>query len=164
MADRIEITTENHIAVMTIRRPEKLNAFDIELLQELSAACDRVEADGSVQTSGGCGSGGCAPSCAAPGAGGSASRLEETAQGWILNVLDGELHHPVALTTQLSLALSEIFLAETASASAPVEEPRAVSRDLAAVALGLGLIVLEGSFIYSKSCGGPSLPRSAIRS
>ncbi len=26
MADRIEISIENHIAVMTIRRPEKLNA------------------------------------------------------------------------------------------------------------------------------------------
>jgi len=49
MADRIEIATENHIAVMTIKRPEKLNAFDIELLQELSAACDRVEADSTVR-------------------------------------------------------------------------------------------------------------------
>src|SRR5690606_25668333 len=49
MAQRIEISVENHIAVMTIRRPEKFNAFDIELLQELSAACDRVEADSSVR-------------------------------------------------------------------------------------------------------------------
>ncbi|HBQ32051.1 MAG TPA: enoyl-CoA hydratase, partial [Ochrobactrum anthropi] len=49
MAQRIEISIENHIAVMTIKRPEKLNAFDIELLQELSAACDQVEADSSVR-------------------------------------------------------------------------------------------------------------------
>lgn len=49
MAQRIEISIENHIAVVTIKRPEKLNAFDIELLQELSAACDHVEADGSVR-------------------------------------------------------------------------------------------------------------------
>jgi len=49
MTDRIEIAIENHIAVMTIKRPEKLNAFDIEMLQELSAACDRVEADSKVR-------------------------------------------------------------------------------------------------------------------
>ncbi|MBV2142011.1 enoyl-CoA hydratase/isomerase family protein [Falsochrobactrum sp. TDYN1] len=49
MSGRIEIVVENHIAVMTIRRPEKLNAFDIEMLHELSAACDRVEADQSVR-------------------------------------------------------------------------------------------------------------------
>lgn len=48
MADRIEIKIENHIAVMTIKRPEKLNAFDIELLRELSAGCDQVEAVQSV--------------------------------------------------------------------------------------------------------------------
>ncbi|MBC2883934.1 enoyl-CoA hydratase/isomerase family protein [Ochrobactrum sp. CM-21-5] len=49
MSGRIEIAVENHIAVMTIRRPEKLNAFDIEMLHELSAACDQVEADQSVR-------------------------------------------------------------------------------------------------------------------
>jgi hypothetical protein len=118
-----------------------------------------IDSEGTVQVSGGCGSGGCAPSCSTPASSGNGSRLEETAQGWILNVLDSELHHPVALTTQLSLALADIFLAETSSADAPVEEPLAVSRDLACVALGLGLIVLEGSFIYSKSCGGPSVTR-----
>lgn len=117
-------------------------------------------ADASTNAAKGCGSGNCAPTCAAPSADGSAlPRLEEHAQGWTLNVFDAELHHPVALTTQLSLALAEIFLSESSSADAPVEAPRGVSRDLACVALGLGLIVLEGSFIYSKSCGGPSVTR-----
>lgn len=49
MSGRIEIAIENHIATMTIKRPEKLNAFDIEMLQELSAACDRVEAERNVR-------------------------------------------------------------------------------------------------------------------
>ncbi|HKO90139.1 MAG TPA: hypothetical protein VJU61_03240, partial [Polyangiaceae bacterium] len=105
---------------------------------------------------GGCGTGACGTSGAADG-GPKLPRLEENAQGWTLNVGEAELHHPVALTTQLSLALADIFLTETESASAPVEAPREVSRDLACVALGLGLLVLEGSFIYSKSCGGPSV-------
>jgi len=109
----------------------------------------------------GCGSGACGTGCGTPGVSedGTISRLEETAQGWTLNVFDAELHHPVALTTQLALALAEVFLAETSSAQAPVEAPRGVSRDLACVALGLGSLVLEGSYIYSKSCGGPSVTR-----
>ena len=118
-------------------------------------------ADRSTNAAQGCGSACGTGSCATPGSSepGTLARLEETAQGWILNVFDAELHHPVALTTQLSLALAEIFLRETSSAEAPVEAPRGASRDLTCVALGLGLIVLEGSFIYGKSCGGPSVTR-----
>jgi hypothetical protein len=109
----------------------------------------------------GCGSGACGTGCGTASVSdeGTLTRLEETARGWTLNVFDAELHHPVALTTQLALALAEIFLSETSSAQAPVEAPRGVSRDLACVALGLGSLVLEGSYIYSKSCGGPSVTR-----
>lgn len=118
---------------------------------------DGLPSEGSAGScgTGACGTGGCGT--AAPQGGAKLPRLEESAQGWTLNVGEAELHHPVALTTQLSLALADIFLTETESASAPVEAPREVSRDLACVALGLGLLVLEGSFIYSKSCGGPSV-------
>jgi hypothetical protein len=123
-------------------------------------------AEAGTNASKGCGSGACGTGCGTPGASadsasedGSIRRLEERAQGWTLNVFDAELHHPVALTTQLALALAEVFLAETSSARAPVEAPRGVSRDLACVALGLGSLVLEGSYIYSKSCGGPSVTR-----
>jgi hypothetical protein len=108
------------------------------------------------KTAGACGTGCGTPSVSEEG---TIARLEETARGWTLNVFDAELHHPVALTTQLALALAEIFLCETSSAQAPVEAPRGVSRDLTCVALGLGSLVLEGSYIYSKSCGGPSVTR-----
>ena len=119
-------------------------------------------ADASTNAAKGCGSGACGTSgCATPSPAEEPTfhRLEETPRGWILNVFDAELHHPVALTSQLSLALAEIFLTETSSAEAPVEAPRGASRDLTCVALGLGLIVLEGSYIYGKSCGGPSVTR-----
>jgi enoyl-CoA hydratase len=46
---RIKIEIDNAIAVLTVARPEKLNAFDIEMLKALSAACDTVEADASVR-------------------------------------------------------------------------------------------------------------------
>jgi hypothetical protein len=118
-------------------------------------------ADSNTNAAQGCGTACGTGSCAAPSPTeeGTFARLEETARGWILNVFDAELHHPVALTTQLSLALAEIFLQETSSAEAPVEAPRGASRDLTCVALGLGLLVLEGSYIYGKSCGGPSVTR-----
>jgi hypothetical protein len=103
--------------------------------------------------SGGCGSGACAP----PAGDGKAARLEEHSDGWVLNVFDAELHHPVALTCTLARSLARLFLAETESPSAPVEAPYDVSVDLACVALGLGTLVLEGSYIYAKSCGGPSV-------
>jgi hypothetical protein len=120
-----------------------------------------VEASGGCSTSASssCGSGACGPgaSAAALPQGAAAARLVETESGWVLNVFDAELHHPVALTCKLAQALASLFLAETESASAPVEAPREVSVDLACVALGLGTLVLEGSYVYAKSCGGPSV-------
>jgi hypothetical protein len=104
---------------------------------------------------GGCGSGACAP--AKVSGTGKKARLEEHPSGWVLNVFDAELHHPVALTCTLARALAHVFLAETQSDAAPVEAPLELSVDLTAVALGLGTLVLEGSYIYSKSCGGPSV-------
>jgi len=46
---RIKIEVEDAIAVLTVARPEKLNAFDIDMLKALSAACDTVEADANVR-------------------------------------------------------------------------------------------------------------------
>jgi hypothetical protein len=114
-----------------------------------------VSLEASELASGGCGSGACAPAKVGGNAG--ASRLEESDAGWILNVFDAELHHPVALTCTLARALARLFLQETESSTAPVEAPIEASVDLACVALGLGTLVLEGSYIYAKSCGGPSV-------
>lgn len=47
--ERIRIEIEGAIAILTIARPDKLNAFDIDMLKALSAACDTVEADASVR-------------------------------------------------------------------------------------------------------------------
>ena len=46
---RIRIATEGAVATITVARPEKLNAFDIDMLKELSAACDEVEANAAVR-------------------------------------------------------------------------------------------------------------------
>ncbi|MBB4186720.1 enoyl-CoA hydratase/isomerase family protein [Sinorhizobium terangae] len=50
MADeRIRIEVEGAVAIMTVSRPEKLNAFDIDMLKALAAACDAVEVKRAVR-------------------------------------------------------------------------------------------------------------------
>lgn len=46
---RIKIAVEGAVATITVARPEKLNAFDIGMLKELSDACDTVEANAAVR-------------------------------------------------------------------------------------------------------------------
>ena len=41
--ERIQIAVDGPIATMTVARPDKLNAFDIDMLKALAAACDTVE-------------------------------------------------------------------------------------------------------------------------
>jgi len=46
MADaRITLARQGDIALLTIRRPDKLNAFDIEMLEALEAACRELSRD-----------------------------------------------------------------------------------------------------------------------
>jgi enoyl-CoA hydratase/carnithine racemase len=50
MAEKtVRVEIENGVAVMTVSRPDKVNAFDLDMLKALDAACDAVEADGSVR-------------------------------------------------------------------------------------------------------------------
>ncbi|MEJ6782300.1 enoyl-CoA hydratase/isomerase family protein [Aminobacter sp. Piv2-1] len=50
MADqRIKVEFQGPVAVITAARPDKLNAFDIDMLKALSAACDEVEANADVR-------------------------------------------------------------------------------------------------------------------
>ncbi|HMF67674.1 MAG TPA: enoyl-CoA hydratase/isomerase family protein [Phyllobacterium sp.] len=46
---RINVTFAGPIATITVSRPEKLNAFDLDMLKDLSAACDAVEANAQVR-------------------------------------------------------------------------------------------------------------------
>jgi enoyl-CoA hydratase/carnithine racemase len=45
----VRVSIEGHVAMMTVSRPEKLNALDIDMLKALSAACDEVEAQKDVR-------------------------------------------------------------------------------------------------------------------
>jgi enoyl-CoA hydratase/carnithine racemase len=45
----IKVSVEGPVAIVTISRPEKLNAFDIDMLKALASACDAVEANAAVR-------------------------------------------------------------------------------------------------------------------
>lgn len=108
---------------------------------------------------GGCGTGGCGTGSCQTGASDEEMppRVVEQEGAWVLSVLDAELAQGGLLTTHLVRSLAAVFLAETSDARARIEAPLAVSVDLAAVALGFGALMLEGSYVYKKSCGGPSV-------
>jgi len=45
----IALATDGPVAVLTLRRPERLNAMNAQMLAEMMAACDRVEADPAIR-------------------------------------------------------------------------------------------------------------------
>lgn len=105
-----------------------------------------------------CGTGACG-SCAAPNVSPevAAARLVDLGDGWRINIAPAEARSPVALTAALARALGHVFLLEETSAARPIEEPLEVTVELTTVALGLGTLLLSGSYLYQKSCGGPNV-------
>jgi hypothetical protein len=100
--------------------------------------------------------GGCGGACACDSDGEPpAQRLARDESGWHLTVLANEVRAPEVLTTHMARGLSVVFLAE-ASGGAGVS-PAMI--DLVGVALGFGVLLLNGSYVYRKSCGGPSVAR-----
>jgi len=108
---------------------------------------------------GSCGSGGCGSGACSTGQDGAdaTARLVDDGDGWRMNVAEQELKHPVVLTCNVARALAYVFLMETRRGDEPIDEPVELTVDMTAVALGFGELLLEGSYIYQKSCGGPSI-------
>ena len=134
------------------------------LSEDLPLALGFSEPDTEAKA-GGCGTGACAP-----GEGGE----EEIARGGFVETADGyglivdvrDVNEPTLLTTQIVRALFGIVLTE-----AEVDVPRAFQRaglgyaaEIAAAAMGLGLITALGSSIYKKGCGGMRVHRGTVAS
>ncbi|NEJ83747.1 enoyl-CoA hydratase/isomerase family protein, partial [Rhizobium leguminosarum] len=45
----VRIDVDGHVATLTISRPEKLNALDLDMLKALADAADEVEANANVR-------------------------------------------------------------------------------------------------------------------
>lgn len=111
------------------------------------------DADGAAAT-GSCSSGACAvPTNAQTGI----PRLVDLEDSWRLQVPEAELSHSIALTTNLSRSLAFVFLVETQLEDEVIEPPVDVTADFVAVGLGLGALMMQGAYVYTKSCGGPSV-------
>jgi hypothetical protein len=105
---------------------------------------------------GACGIPGCGPMEASAEGG---PRIERTKDGYLFRVPSEELGNTIVLTARLATSLGAVALVErhprgAALAAGPGEA------ELAATALGFGVLLLEASYLYSKSCGGPNVQRA----
>jgi hypothetical protein len=135
-------------ALLAARMQEHCGLLDIPIECRVVAPGDTM---GEAKS---CGSGACGvPQTAGSGI----ARLVDTGESWVLQVPSPELRHPIALTTNIARSLSYIYLVETKRDDETIEPPVDVTADLVAVGLGFGAIMLQGSYIYAKSCGGPQI-------
>ncbi|HOU94100.1 MAG TPA: hypothetical protein PLU22_23780 [Polyangiaceae bacterium] len=125
------------------------------------AGLDHDCGGGSCGASRGGHGGGCGDGCGGGGAGEEPiPRLVDTGETWRITVPAPELRHPVLLGANLARLLSFVFLAETLPEGEALEAPADVTADLTGVLLGFGVLLLQGSYIYQKSCGGPRIARA----
>ncbi len=130
------------------------------LSEDLPLALGFAEPDAEAKGSG-CGTGACAP-----GQGGE----EDVARGGFVETADGyglvldtrDVSEPTLLTTQIARGLFGIVLTE-----AEVDIPRqslGFAAEIAAAAMGLGLITALGASVYKKGCGGMRVHRGTVAS
>ncbi len=114
---------------------------------------------GETTGGGSCGTGGCGSGACAPSTGqGDIPRLSEEDDTWVIRIPAAELAHPVVLTANLARTLAHVFLIETAESDEHLAD-LSLEADFAAVGLGFGALLMQGAYIYSKSCGGPSIAK-----
>jgi hypothetical protein len=124
----------------------------------------RIEAlvvgEASVEQASGCGPSGCGSgACATPNTDASGPRVERAADHWLLRVPANELSSSIVLTSRLATSLGAVALVERHPRGADLAADP-VQSELAATALGFGVLLLEASYLYAKSCGGPSVQRA----
>jgi hypothetical protein len=117
---------------------------------------ESVPASGASCGTGACGVPGCGP-MASDGEKG--PRIERTGDGYLFRVPSEELGHSIVLTARLATAFGAVTLVERHPRGAALAANQAEA-ELAATALGFGVLVLEASYLYSKSCGGPNVQRA----
>src|SRR5262245_49136864 len=107
-----------------------------------------------------CGTGACnVPGCGPMESGGEKGpRIEKTTDGYLLRVPAEELPHSIVLTARLATSLGAIALVERHPRGAALAADPGQA-ELAATSLGFGVLLLEASYLYPKSCGGPNVQR-----
>ena len=127
---------------------------DAEAAHGTGGQAAKAQSNADSCSSGSCGS--CGP---VPDSEMSEPRLVDLGDSWLIQIPTSEFGHDVALTTNIAKTLGLILLLDTLPNGATIEEPIDVSAEIAGTALGFGALLLEGSYLYSKSCGGPKIGR-----
>jgi hypothetical protein len=100
-----------------------------------------------------CGSGACSTGgCGSPKPSAEGPRLSAMPGGYRLEMPAAALNHSIAMTASIARMLGQLRLAEAGRLEVSPE-----LAELAAIALGFGVLLLEASHIYSKGCSGPSV-------
>jgi hypothetical protein len=125
-------------------------------LSDLKAELALVKPDEDAQPSGGgCSTGACG------GAGkldARADRLTRRDDGtYLVAVAAGEVRHPTVLTTALVRSVASMFMSESGGYDELPRNEHEPATDLAAVLLGFGVLLSNGSYIYMKGCGSVSV-------
>lgn len=107
-----------------------------------------VEPEGETKA-GGCGSGACGTGAKA---GPLAAGAVETEDGYAVVLSVADVGDPTVLTCAMARAIGRIVLHEAGEEVDPRDE--GPLSELTAVACGLGLLLLNGSSVYKKGCGG----------
>ena len=106
-----------------------------------------------VEDGGGDDDGHCSSGCSRPGA--RVDGVQRSGRGYRVPLPVTELANPTRMVCALARGVGAAVLAE---AEVPVDpEDVGAMSEVAAALSGFGVVLLEGSHVYAKSCGGPSI-------
>jgi hypothetical protein len=134
-------------SLVALMRRIQLHAGLADLKVELAVVSPEGQAEAAGCSSGACGT-----------AGKIESRLDRVSRredgSFTALVSEGEVRNPVVLTTALVRAVSAMFMEEAGAYEGLPPTEREPVTDLAAVLLGFGVLVANGSYLYMKGCSG----------
>jgi len=160
---------EQSVARLLRRMQGHAGLQDIPLeLRIISPQCSNCQGDcshgegacsckhGSTGAQKGCGTGTCGTCGPTLDESPAEPRIVDLGDAWRIQVPAAELDNGIVLTANLAKALGLIFLLDTRKPGQPLDgSDLDIASETAAVALGFGGLLLAGSYVYSKSCGGP---------
>jgi hypothetical protein len=140
--------TPGSVAALMARVQDHAGLADLQV--DLTLVTPEGEAQKVSCSSGACG-----------GLGKIDTRLDRVARNddgaYTVTLAAGEVKSPIVLTTTMVRAVATMFMTEAdAYAGVPLPEREPLT-DLAAVLLGFGVLMANGSYIYMKGCSGVSV-------
>lgn len=99
----------------------------------------------------------CTSGCSKPASGARIDGVQRDGDGYRVAIPVTELGNATRLVCAIARGLSSAVLAEAGEEVPPREI--GLESEIVAVASGFGVVLLEGSHVYTKSCGGPAIHR-----